>query len=435
MNRCAVVAAALFLLGNTNGLEAGFWDWIGWKEEVPVEPGVNQVQTKVIDSKKFEEQKRSGANRIERKAPSNRKGIKGSSSREKSEQQFPWESQSTVQKVEIITLPDDEEATASANDKCKTTSRSSCRSVSRETTIPCTAACRLPSSPSIQNRHLHQGQFYGCNSRCNPPCCSHGIFMPSCKPLFPEFLADPRAIILSAGWRFNDDCFAPNMVDVSYGQACPLYRWTNVFCCGDALQLDIQGALWALFDHLNESAPLVNADYYVGFPVTWACGQWSARFRVYHISSHIGDEYLLMNPNFDRRNPSAEYADLYVAYKPNPDMRFFGGYGYILHRDNSYRVHHNYFGWGLETYMPMFRWNLSQHCVLGQPYFAMFIRSLEEDHWKEDATYVLGYEFKKYSGCGGRLRLFLEFHTGASLEGQFSRCQTDYLSFRVSYAY
>jgi len=83
----------------------------------------------------------------------------------------------------------------------------------------------------------------------------------------------------------------------------------------------------------------------------------------------------------------------------------------------------------------MLRWNLWQHRVLGQPFFAMHFRGREEDHWQEDSTFVLGYEFKKYAGCGGRLRFFFQYHNGTSLEGQFSRYKTDYLSFRVSYAY
>ena len=35
------------------------------------------------------------------------------------------------------------------------------------------------------------------------------------------------------------------------------------------MQFDIEGALWAVFEQTEEFSPLVNADYYVGFPLTF----------------------------------------------------------------------------------------------------------------------------------------------------------------------
>ncbi|MDP1836569.1 MAG: DUF1207 domain-containing protein [Chlamydiales bacterium] len=274
-----------------------------------------------------------------------------------------------------------------------------------------------------------------CGATCDPCWYKHGILMPQCKTLFPQFMADPRAINMSVGWRFNDSVFDKNVIDVSYGQPFPIWRWFNVFCCGDAMEIDLEGALWAIFEPLDDSAPLVNADYYVGFPLTWACGRWSWRLRGYHISSHIGDEYLIEHPGFDRRNPSAQYLDFFLAYQLTEAMRIYWGYGRIFMVDASFPVKRNYFEWGVETYFPYFNWDGYQYCVLGRPFYAMHFRFREDDNYREDATYVLGYELYKMTGLGGKLRGFLEYHKGASLEGQFCRFQTDYLSFRLSYGY
>ncbi len=283
--------------------------------------------------------------------------------------------------------------------------------------------------------------WYGFNPRflCggppDPDWVCNGMFMPDYPPLFPEFMADPRAINLSVGWRWNDHVFDNNIIDVSYGQPFPIWRWFNVFCDGDAMEIDLQGALWAIFAPLHESSPLVNADYYIGFPLTWAYGPWSWRLRGFHISSHIGDEYLLLRPGFERHNPSAQYLDFFLAYQLSRDIRIYSGYGRIFMTDESFPVKRNYFEWGLETYFPYLRYDAPCYCVLGQPFYAMHFRYLEDDNYRQDSTFVLGYELRKLSGMQGRLRAFLEFHKGNSLEGQFARFRTDYLSFRITYGY
>ena len=201
------------------------------------------------------------------------------------------------------------------------------------------------------------------------------------------------------------------------------------------MQFEIEGCLWAIFDPLHDSSPLVNADYYVGFPLTWKCGRWSWKLRGYHISSHIGDEFLLDHPRFVRRNPSAQYIDLFVAYELMQETRIFFGYGRIFGADESFPMKANYFGWGAECYLPYLRWNGWRHCVEGRPFLALFMRNLQEDGYQQDLTFALGYEFHKLTGLEGKLRAFLEWHQGHSLEGQFSRLKTDYFSIRLSYGY
>jgi hypothetical protein len=267
---------------------------------------------------------------------------------------------------------------------------------------------------------------------CRGTC---GVFMPECPVLFKPLLADPRQLWYSAGWRFNDEVFVQNIIDVSFADTFPIYRWWNVFACGDALQIELEGALWAVFDPLHYSSPLVNADYYMGVPITYAIGAWSLRLRMFHISSHIGDEFLLNHPGFNRLNPSAEYIDLFVSYQFNHELRIYAGYGYIVQRDTSFPFKRNYLEWGLETYFRRGQFYLPQHCLSGEPYFAMHFRARQDNDFREDATYVLGYEFSKHSGLCRKWRVFMQYHQGFSCEGQFSRQRTDYFSLRTSYWY
>src|SRR2546427_8774069 len=57
---------------------------------------------------------------------------------------------------------------------------------------------------------------------------------------------------------------------------------------------------------------LINTDYLVGLPLTYRHGSWATRFRLYHQSSHLGDEYLL-HTNAQRVDLTFEAAELLVS--------------------------------------------------------------------------------------------------------------------------
>jgi hypothetical protein len=63
--------------------------------------------------------------------------------------------------------------------------------------------------------------------------------------------------------------------------------------------------------------------------VTLRRGRLSARFRVYHQSSHLGDEFILGNPGIDRVNLSFEAIDALVSWDGRW-WRVYSGPGYIM---------------------------------------------------------------------------------------------------------
>lgn len=273
-----------------------------------------------------------------------------------------------------------------------------------------------------------------------PECCYKcrmcGLWMPELPPLFRPFIADPREVTYSAGWRFNDNkALTQNVIDVSYADSFPIYRWFYVWPWGGDMQVDIEGALWAVFDPCTESAPLMNADYYVGFPITYAIDYWQFRLRGFHISSHIGDEFLLNHPHFDRRNPSAEYVDFSVSHDFTDDIRLYGVVGYVIHQDESFKCHRFYSEAGLEMRLNEFRYLNYCQSLYAVPFFAMHFRFRGDYKRHLDSTYVLGYEVGKLSGLHRRMRVYMEYHDGYSSEGQFFKFPTNYFSIRASYGF
>jgi hypothetical protein len=83
---------------------------------------------------------------------------------------------------------------------------------------------------------------------------------------------------------------------------------------------------------------LINADYIIGFPLSNRNGPWSARARLFHQSSHLGDEFLLQpqKPELKatRINLSFETIELLGALEWE-GLQFTAGPSYILHTNSD----------------------------------------------------------------------------------------------------
>ncbi|HKS05382.1 MAG TPA: DUF1207 domain-containing protein [Gemmatimonadaceae bacterium] len=107
-----------------------------------------------------------------------------------------------------------------------------------------------------------------------------------------------------------------NIGAVGLGDSFGLLRFAGAGA-GGQVQIDLVGAIFAQFNLDTPSFDLINADYLVGLPITYRLHGFSARARVYHQSSHLGDEYLLAQ-NPERENLSFESAELLLSQEVGP---------------------------------------------------------------------------------------------------------------------
>jgi hypothetical protein len=170
-------------------------------------------------------------------------------------------------------------------------------------------------------------------------------------------------------------------------------------------------------------------------PIVYAFDRWSFRLRGYHISTHLGDEFLLNHPGYDRRNPSAEYVDFFISKYFGEQIRLYSGIGYILHQDESF-VNKRYFSaLGMEVRVPQLGFCNYRNRLYGQPFLAVHLRGSGNFRNHIDSTFALGYEFGKFCGIQRRARFFIEYHDGYSVDGQFSHCPTNYFAIRCTYGF
>jgi hypothetical protein len=252
-----------------------------------------------------------------------------------------------------------------------------------------------------------------------------GIWFPQTTVLFLPLVADPREPVYSANWRSGDRIVGRKAVAVSMGDDFPIFQWNDIFCWHGDLQIGIQAGVWAVFNfsHVphrrHNTCELINTDYLVGVPLTYAFDKWSFRARVYHISGHLGDEALCNRKMWvhKRRNPSFEAFDFISSYQFSSGLRVYGGPGVVFGSDTTFKLKPLYVVWGTE--IRLFGQKLNYHRLFGTPFFAMHMENWQQRNWNIDCTFKLGYEVSKLQGVGRKIRMYISYHQGYSYEGQF----------------
>lgn len=288
----------------------------------------------------------------------------------------------------------------------------------------------IPGVKSVEVQHLTQKELEAWET--NPPERRvNGVWFPQSTVLFQPLVADPREPMYYAAYRGGDRVIGHTVAAVAFGDDFPIFRWRDILWHGD-LQIGIDAGVWAVFNfsdlprHNHEFSELVNTDYMVGIPLSYAIDRWSFRFRIYHLSSHLGDEFIVNNPKFlhKRKNPSYEAIDFFTSYQFSSNLRGYFGPGVILHSDDSFPMKTFYVEYGFE--LRMFGQKYDYHRLYGTPFLAVHLENWQCRSWSLDTTIKAGYELSKLQGVGRKMRLYADYHTGFSYEGQFFKKRTKY---------
>jgi hypothetical protein len=213
------------------------------------------------------------------------------------------------------------------------------------------------------------------------------------------------------------------MASVGFGETFGIYRFFGSRE-GDGLQLSLEGALFAQFNLDSASSDLINADYTIGIPVTYRYGDNSLRVRLYHQSSHLGDELLLSANHPERVNLSYESTEL-IYSRDWREWRVYGGGEYLVHKEPSDlkpAIAH----WGLE-----YR-GIKPLVWSGRPIAGVDMKSTEENDWSVDTSIKAGLEFGHPYPGQRRLRLMAVWYSGYDPYGQFYNNKVDYYGMEVS---
>lgn len=229
--------------------------------------------------------------------------------------------------------------------------------------------------------------------------------------LFLPMLANPKEPGFFMSWlEVDSDRTDFSMGAVGLGKSFGLYRWPDPDGRG-GWQLEFFGAVFSQFNLDEHSQPLLNTDYQVGFPLSFRRGEISARLRLYHQSSHLGDEYLLSGEAPERVDLSIEAIEGMLA-RDLGRWRIYGGGGYLLRRSPK-DLAPGYAEAGADYRDLRMRW------PGGQLVGGLHLSGWEEHDWKIAISATIGLTLGRELPQGRGSRIMLEYYDGPAPFGQF----------------
>lgn len=195
---------------------------------------------------------------------------------------------------------------------------------------------------------------------------------------------------------------------------------------GAGMQIDAVGAVFAQFNLDEPSFDLINADYLVGLPVTFRVGGFSSRLRVYHQSSHLGDEFLLSREP-DRINVSFESLELILSQEAGP-IRVYGG-GETFFRRRPVALPDKLVHAGIELRPATFG--------AGRLLAALDLKVVDDGDWSHAWSARAGLEIARIRSAGHPARvlsILAHYYEGVAPYGQFYRENIRFYGFGLHFS-
>lgn len=241
---------------------------------------------------------------------------------------------------------------------------------------------------------------------------------PTCEPawtwkllpdslIFQSYMAGAREPRISSFWAYEkDDGW---IWDIALGGRVGLLRYGSLDeTWPEGWQLDIEGAAFPRLD-LEENRDMVATDFRFGVPFTYGIGPYQTKLAYYHLSSHIGDEFLEKNA-FTRVNFSRDVIvwghSLYVT----DDVRIYGEVGWAF-----------YVSGGTKPFEFQFGVDYSPRCPAGfrgAPFVAVNAHLREEVHFGGNLVVQAGWQWRGWTNTRV-IRAGLEYFNGKSDQYEF----------------
>jgi Protein of unknown function (DUF1207) len=243
--------------------------------------------------------------------------------------------------------------------------------------------------------------------------------------IFCPLVADPKAprsFLSSVRGEFPRVTGAKNVGSIGVGDSVSFFRF-GAGDPGDGVQFGLDAAVFAQFDLRTPSADLLNADYQVGLPLTFRAGSFSGRVRVYHQSSHLGDE-LLAHATTEITNEGLSYeaVAMILSQEVGP-LRIYAGGDYLFHRTPS----------ALEAYVAQAGTELRLGPVRGPRFVAALdVKASQQRDWKPAYSVRSGIEIAHWTSPDHPPRVWSllgEYYQGPSPYGQFFLDETRFYGF------
>ncbi|MGI5830959.1 MAG: DUF1207 domain-containing protein [Thermoguttaceae bacterium] len=226
--------------------------------------------------------------------------------------------------------------------------------------------------------------------------------------LYPAYLSGRKESRLQS--IFTHDSDYGWLWDITLGGRVPLFRYgTEDPVAPEGFQIDVEGAALLRLD-FERSRNLAATDYRAGLPITYGTKHWQFKTGYYHVSSHLGDNYLL--DNFRQRvHYVRDEIFLGIAFKPFAAFRLYGEAGWAFHTGETTSPWE--FQVGAE-FSPAFT---PERAWRGAPFVAVHGHLFQELDYGGYVNSQAGWQWRKSDN--GVLRIGAEFYCGCDDQYQF----------------
>jgi hypothetical protein len=123
------------------------------------------------------------------------------------------------------------------------------------------------------------------------------------------------------------------MFDGTLGARVGLIRYGNrADVLPQGWQFDVEASAQVRLD-IPEEVDVRSTDYRAGAQLTYGIGRQQFRFGYYHLSSHLGDEFLLKNGGYPRLNYARDVIIFGYGFNVTPNLRLYAEAGWAFWED------------------------------------------------------------------------------------------------------
>lgn len=227
--------------------------------------------------------------------------------------------------------------------------------------------------------------------------------------------AEPRSFVSVLRARTDTDRI--NVASVGFGTNFGVIRWPGE-APGEGWQTGVFGVVFSQFNLSASADDLINSDFVIGVPLAFKRGALSARLRLWHQSSHLGDELILHGGAPARADLSMEVVDGVLAWERD-GWRGYGGAYRVVSRDAAQTGRSGlHAGFDYAGARPV----LAGGRLVG----GLDLKWFEETHWDAGVSAKLGLEFGPPRPERRGLTVLLEAYDGFAPFGQFTSQKVRY---------
>lgn len=243
--------------------------------------------------------------------------------------------------------------------------------------------------------------------------------------MYKSYVAGEREPRLSTA--FLQEVHGQMVWDSALGGRGGLVRFGNQSTINpEGFQLDVEGAAFVRL--LPEDERDVNAvDFRAGVPLTYREGPFQAKIGYYHISSHLGDEFVIKHPGFNRLNYVRDSWVAGVGYFPHPWIRTYFEVGWAaIFTSGGAKPWEVQTGFEVDSRRPT--------GLRGEPYFAMNIHLREEVNWGGSLNVLAGWQWRGHK-TDHVFRFGLQFYNGKNAQYSLLQDNQQLIGLGIRYDY